>query len=186
MGTKQGQQDSLSLTQRRGCGACMAGVVMNAETLTIQRCDDCRLFECDADAASAVVGLLLILDHVYQSNPALSVTEAFEQLPRTKILSVVPASPVPASPAPFTETRAIRGVREAAQLVRTTFAHRLPTYDSVYEAMRIKGVAAEDRHEIFARLRERLLGTRGGGDLTGTLNKMTAESAARALESVIS
>ncbi len=50
----------------RTCG-CSAGILINRETLAIERCDECALFASDGDAMIALDGMLKILGDVYEA-----------------------------------------------------------------------------------------------------------------------
>lgn len=53
-------------TRTRTCG-CSAGILINRETYTIERCDECALFATDDDAMAAMDALLTLLGDVYES-----------------------------------------------------------------------------------------------------------------------
>lgn len=67
------------MRRTRTCGCRRAGIVLNASTGEVQRCDECRLFETDADAAKAVDHLLLFLGKVYDRRRD-TVADAFDAL----------------------------------------------------------------------------------------------------------
>lgn len=65
----------------RSCGCRQAGVLLNAETLEVMRCDECNLFDTDEDAAAAVAELLKVLGEVYEAITG-SVGDALDELER--------------------------------------------------------------------------------------------------------
>lgn len=75
--------------EKKTCGSCSAGIVVS-DGVTIQRCDECKLFETDEDAAHAVVTLLAQLAIVYEGNPKDTVADALDRIvnviaPPTKV-----------------------------------------------------------------------------------------------------
>lgn len=48
------------------CGGCLAGVLIGVNDNEIQRCDECALFESDADAVEAVRALGEMLEAQYK------------------------------------------------------------------------------------------------------------------------
>lgn len=62
------------------CGSCSAGICLMNGT-EVQRCDDCKLFESDQDAADAVGQLLALLHEEYQGRETSdTVADAFARL----------------------------------------------------------------------------------------------------------
>ncbi len=65
----------------RSCGCRSAGIMLNAETLKIERCDACNLFDSDEDAAEAVRGLIRVLGETYEYGSE-TVADAFNLIER--------------------------------------------------------------------------------------------------------
>lgn len=53
------------MSKAKDCGCGRAGIGIFNDDLHIERCDDCALFDTDADAAEAVGALLDLLGTVY-------------------------------------------------------------------------------------------------------------------------
>lgn len=69
------------------CGSCTAGIVLMNEDenrrAEVQRCDECGLFETDADATAAVHRLLKLLHRTYKGRETSdTVADAFDRLER--------------------------------------------------------------------------------------------------------
>lgn len=79
--------------QMKTCGSCYAGICLMNET-EIQRCDTCKIFETDEDAAAAVQALLELLQAEY-TRPGVdpdesSCADAFQRI-EAKVKPPLPA-----------------------------------------------------------------------------------------------